>query len=47
MPLIQLEDEDGEDGDDDTPLPENSSIQRRTCGRVTKRIRRGEDIYEY
>lgn len=47
VPIIQLEDEDGEDGDDITPLPENSSIQRRTSGRVTKRIRRVEDMYEY
>lgn len=40
-PLIQLEDE------DDIALPQNSSTQRRTSGRVPKRIRRDEDLYEY
>lgn len=46
-PPIQLEDGDGEDEEDEPPLPENSSTQRRTSGRVPKRIRRDEDLYEY
>lgn len=46
-PLIQLEDEDGEDKEDDIALPQNSSTRRRTSGRVPKRIRRDEDLYEY
>lgn len=45
--LIQLEEEDGEDKEDDIALPQNSSTQRRTSGRVPKRIRRDEDLYEY
>ncbi|KAJ5413633.1 hypothetical protein N7509_000260 [Penicillium cosmopolitanum] len=44
-PPIQLEDGEGEQ--DEPPLPENSSTQRRTSGRVPKRIRRDEDLYEY
>ena len=44
--VMQPEDEDGKD-EDDIPLPENSSTQRRTSGRVPKRMRRDEDLYEY
>ena len=44
--LIQL------DNEDDIPLPDNSmhgesSTQRRTSGRVSKRARRDQDIFEY
>lgn len=45
-PLIQ-QDGNGEDEEDGIPLPENSCTQRRTSGRVPKRIRRDEDLYEY
>jgi hypothetical protein len=45
-PLIQ-QDGNGEDEEDGIPLPENSCTQKRTSGRVPKRIRRDEDLYEY
>ncbi|KAJ6126401.1 hypothetical protein N7523_002013 [Penicillium sp. IBT 18751x] len=46
-PLNELEDEDGEDKEDDVALPQNNITRRRTSGRVPKRLRRDEDLYEY
>jgi hypothetical protein len=46
--------DDDDDGDDDVPLPENPTIlqeevgtQRRTSGRVPKRLRRDDEEFVY
>ncbi|KAF5857798.1 hypothetical protein ETB97_005250 [Aspergillus alliaceus] len=52
-PLIELRDEDGEDLEDEIPLPDNSNLQdetgtqRRTSGRVLKRLKRDDGELEY
>lgn len=51
--FIQVDNEDDKNDEDKTPLPDNSglfgesSIYRRTSGRVLKRTRRDEDLFVY
>jgi hypothetical protein len=52
-PVTQLDNEDNEDDEDNIPLPNNSglleesSTQRRTSGRVSRRARRDKDLFVY